>query len=58
MTDEAHVAMLEIPCPYCNAGAGEWCVTVTGLRSGYLHSARFYEWRAREAESPDWFPMP
>jgi hypothetical protein len=54
MNDEAHAGMLALDCAYCGALAGQWCVTVSGARSGYLHSARFYAWRERTAADPDW----
>lgn len=58
MNTDAEAAILDLPCPYCNARAGEWCVTTNGFRSSYLHSARFYEWRAREEPAqPEWPPM-
>lgn len=31
---------LEYPCAYCLAPAGEWCTTVSGHFTHYLHAAR------------------
>lgn len=32
--------MVEIPCARCGARPSEWCVTSSGGRATYLHSAR------------------
>ena len=50
--DTAEVGMVAIRCTYCDAAPGEWCVTKGGHRSGYLHSARFYDWRERAEDPP------
>jgi hypothetical protein len=50
--DSAEVAMVGIRCTYCDAAPGEWCVTTSGARSGYLHSARFYDWRETADTEP------
>lgn len=38
--DDLHQLAKRIPCDYCGAATGAWCVTKTGRRSSYLHSAR------------------
>ena len=43
--DYAHKAMLHFPCDYCRALPEEWCVTKSGAKYTYLHSARFYRWQ-------------
>lgn len=51
--DSAEVAMVGIRCRHCDAAPGEWCVTTSGFRASYLHSARFYDWReTADAEPP------
>lgn len=43
--DDAQTAMLRFECGLCGALSGQWCVTKSGKRSGYLHSDRYYQWR-------------
>ena len=56
--DSAEAAMIGIPCRQCDAGPGEWCITSSGFRASYLHSARFYDWReTADKEPPAWPPV-
>jgi hypothetical protein len=50
--DDVQAEMVRLPCEFCGALAGQWCVTKSGARSGYLHSARFYAWRDRPGDWP------
>jgi hypothetical protein len=43
---DAQTEMLRFECDYCHALAGQWCETPSGARTTYLHSARYYRWRA------------
>lgn len=40
MTDLYALALAKIACTRCGAGPGTRCVTQSGLRATYLHSAR------------------
>lgn len=42
---------LAYPCLTCGAAPGQWCVTSSGWWAPYLHSNRFYAWRADVAAS-------
>lgn len=55
MTTDAQDEMLRLECAYCGALSGQWCVTPAGGRAGYLHSARYYQWR--EAASDEHQPQ-
>jgi hypothetical protein len=42
--------MLSFVCEYCSAPAGQWCLTKSGNRASYLHGARWWAWKNRQAE--------
>ena len=43
-------ACLALPCSYCAAQGGEWCMTRSGGEAHSLHEARWALWRHNHRE--------
>jgi hypothetical protein len=46
-------AALALPCTWCDAHPGEWCITRAGGEAHAMHEARWALWRHNERERAD-----